>query len=65
MAQTAFKTNPVALEELSDFPRSWFWDEDRIKAPLASVAFPASIRASIMPLGYRRCERLVWTASLA
>lgn len=53
MAQTAFKTNPVSLEELlrdcgsgkiqlPDFQRSWVWDEDRIKSLLASVseAFP-------------------------
>ncbi len=53
MAQTTFKTNPVALEELlndcgggriqlPDFQRSWVWDEDRIKSLLASIsqAFP-------------------------
>jgi uncharacterized protein with ParB-like and HNH nuclease domain len=53
MAQTTFKTNPVALEELlkdcgsgklqlPDFQRSWVWDEERIKGLLASVslAFP-------------------------
>lgn len=53
MAQTAFKTNPVALEELlnqcasgkiqlPDFQRSWVWDEDRIKSLIASIseAFP-------------------------
>jgi hypothetical protein len=53
MAQTAFKTNPVTLEELlkdcgsgklqlPDFQRSWVWDEERIKGLLASVslAFP-------------------------
>jgi hypothetical protein len=53
MAQTTFKTNPVALEELlkecgrgkiqlPDFQRSWVWDEDRIKGLLASIsqAFP-------------------------
>jgi hypothetical protein len=53
MAQTTFKTNPVALEELlkdcgsgkiqlPDFQRSWVWDEERIKGLLASIsqAFP-------------------------
>ena len=53
MPQTAFKTNPVSLEELlrdcangkiqlPDFQRSWVWDEDRIKSLIASVsqAFP-------------------------
>src|SRR6185437_7409795 len=53
MAQTTFKTNPVALEELlrecgsgkiqlPDFQRSWVWDEGRIRGLLASVsqAFP-------------------------
>jgi hypothetical protein len=53
MAQTAFKTNPVSLEELlkecgggkiqlPDFQRSWVWDEDRIKSLIASIseAFP-------------------------
>jgi hypothetical protein len=53
MVQTAFKTNPVSLEELlndcgngkiqlPDFQRSWVWDEDRIKSLLASIsqAFP-------------------------
>jgi len=53
MAQTAFKTNPISLEELlkecgsgkiqlPDFQRSWVWDEDRIKSLIASVseAFP-------------------------
>ena len=49
MAQTAFKTNPVSLEELlkdcgggkiqlPDFQRSWVWDEDRIKSLIASVS---------------------------
>lgn len=51
--QAAFKTNPVSLEELlrlcgngkiqlPDFQRSWVWDEDRIKALIASIsqAFP-------------------------
>jgi uncharacterized protein with ParB-like and HNH nuclease domain len=53
MAQTTFKTNPVALEELlkecasgkiqlPDFQRNWVWDENRIIGLLASVsqAFP-------------------------
>lgn len=53
MGQTAFKTNPVLLEELlkgcasgktqlPDFQRSWVWDEDRIKSLIASIseAFP-------------------------
>src|SRR5215212_8536412 len=53
MAQTAFKTNPVSLEELlnscgsgkiqlPDFQRSWVWDEERIKSLIASIseAFP-------------------------
>lgn len=53
MAQTAFKTNPVSLEDLlkecgsgkiqlPDFQRSWVWDEDRIKSLIASIseAFP-------------------------
>jgi hypothetical protein len=51
--QTAFKTNPVSLEELlrdcgsgkiqlPDFQRSWVWDEERIKGLIASIsqAFP-------------------------
>ena len=49
MAQTAFKTNPVSLEELlkdcekgiiqlPDFQRSWVWDEDRIKSLIPSRA---------------------------
>lgn len=53
MKQTAFKTNPISLEELlrhcgsgkiqlPDFQRSWVWDEDRIKSLVASIsqAFP-------------------------
>lgn len=53
MTSTAFKTNPIALEELlrhcasgkiqlPDFQRSWVWDEDRIRSLIASVsqAFP-------------------------
>lgn len=53
MAQAAFKTNPVSLEELlrhcetgriqlPDFQRSWVWDEERIKSLVASIsqAFP-------------------------
>lgn len=53
MKQTAFKTNPISLEELlrhcgsgkiqlPDFQRSWVWDEDRIKSLIASIsqAFP-------------------------
>lgn len=53
MKQTAFKTNPVGLEELlrlcgsgkiqlPDFQRSWVWDEERIKSLIASIsqAFP-------------------------
>jgi Protein of unknown function DUF262 len=53
MAQTAFKTNPISLEELlkdsgngkiqlPDFQRSWVWDEDRIKSLISSIseAFP-------------------------
>jgi len=53
MAGAAFKTNPHDLHELlkdchhgriqlPDFQRSWVWDEDRIKALVASVsrAFP-------------------------
>lgn len=53
MSQTAFKTNPVKLEELlrgcesgkvqlPDFQRSWVWDEDRICGLVASIsqAFP-------------------------
>ena len=53
MAQTAFKTNPVLLEELlrdceqgkiqlPDFQRSWVWDEDRIRSLISSIsqAFP-------------------------
>jgi hypothetical protein len=53
MAGTAFKTNPVGLEELlkhcasgkiqlPDFQRSWVWDEERIRGLIASVsqAFP-------------------------
>jgi len=53
MAQTAFKTNPVSMEELlkdcgggkiqlPDFQRSWVWDEDRIKSLISSIseAFP-------------------------
>lgn len=51
--QAAFKTNPIALEELlrqcgsgriqlPDFQRSWVWDEERIKGLIASIsqAFP-------------------------
>jgi hypothetical protein len=50
---TAFKTNPISLEDLlkdcrsgklqlPDFQRSWVWDEDRIKSLIASIsrAFP-------------------------
>lgn len=50
---TAFKTNPISLEELlrqcgsgkiqlPDFQRSWVWDEERIKGLIASIsqAFP-------------------------
>ncbi len=50
---TAFKTNPVALEELlrhcsvgriqlPDFQRGWVWDEERIRSLIASIsqAFP-------------------------
>ena len=53
MKHTAFKTNPISLEELlrycgsgkiqlPDFQRSWVWDEDRIKSLIASIsqAFP-------------------------
>lgn len=53
MVQTAFRTNPVSLQELlkdcargkiqlPDFQRSWVWDEDRIKSLIASIsqAFP-------------------------
>lgn len=53
MKQTAFKTNPIRLEELlllcgngkiqlPDFQRSWVWDEERIKSLVASIsqAFP-------------------------
>jgi hypothetical protein len=53
MAQTTFKTNPIALEELlkdcgsgkiqlPDFQRSWVWDEERIRGLLSSIslAFP-------------------------
>ena len=53
MAQSTFKTNPVALEtllrqcgdgkiQLPDFQRSWVWAEDRILSLIASVssAFP-------------------------
>jgi hypothetical protein len=53
MAQTAFKTNPIGLEELlrkcgsgkiqlPDFQRSWVWDEDRIRSLISSIsqAFP-------------------------
>ncbi|MEQ9145443.1 MAG: DUF262 domain-containing protein [Parvibaculaceae bacterium] len=53
MRPTAFKTNPISLEELlrdcgsgkiqlPDFQRSWVWDEDRIKSLIASIsqAFP-------------------------
>jgi hypothetical protein len=53
MAQTAFKTNPVSLEELlkdcgsgkiqlPDFQRGWVWDEDRIRSLISSIseAFP-------------------------
>lgn len=53
MAGSAFKTNPVYLNELlkdcehgilqlPDFQRSWVWDEDRIKSLIASIsrAFP-------------------------
>jgi hypothetical protein len=53
MKQTAFKTNPINLEELlrhcgsgkiqlPDFQRSWVWDEERIKGLVASIsqAFP-------------------------
>lgn len=53
MRQTAFKTNPIYLEELlrhcgngriqlPDFQRSWVWGEDRIKSLIASIsqAFP-------------------------
>lgn len=53
MKQTAFKTNPIGLEELlrhcsigkiqlPDFQRSWVWDEERIKSLIASIsqAFP-------------------------
>lgn len=49
----SFKTNPVSLDELlkacetgviqlPDFQRSWVWDEERIKALIASIsqAFP-------------------------
>lgn len=50
---TAFKTNPVGLEELlkqcqsgdlqlPDFQRSWVWDDERIRGLIASIsqAFP-------------------------
>jgi hypothetical protein len=49
MAHTAFKTNPIKLEDLlrdcasgkiqlPDFQRSWVWDEARIGSLLASVS---------------------------
>src|SRR5271166_20651 len=60
MAQTAFKTNPIGLEELlhdcragklqlPDFQRSWVWDEERIKSLIASVsrAFPIGALMSL------------------
>ena len=50
---TAFKTNPVSLEQLlmlcrsgemqlPDFQRSWVWDDERIRGLIASIsqAFP-------------------------
>ena len=50
---TAFKTNPVGLEDLlrqcqscdlqlPDFQRSWVWDDERIRGLIASIsqAFP-------------------------
>jgi hypothetical protein len=53
VAQTAFKTNPVGLEQLlhdcgagkiqlPDFQRSWVWDEERIRSRISSIsqAFP-------------------------
>src|ERR1700716_2931878 len=53
MKQTAFKTNPISLEELlrdcgngklqlPDFQRSWVWDEERIRSLIVSIsrAFP-------------------------
>lgn len=53
MSITAFKTNPISLQELlidcgrgkiqlPDFQRSWVWDEERIKSLIASIsqAFP-------------------------
>jgi hypothetical protein len=53
MSRSAFKTNPISLEELlrhcgsgriqlPDFQRSWVWDEERIKSLIASIsqAFP-------------------------
>ena len=49
MAYSTFKTNPIDLIELlkdchcgklqlPDFQRSWVWDEDRIKALIASIS---------------------------
>lgn len=64
MAQTTFKTNPIALEtllrscgdgrlQLPDFQRSWVWAEDRILSLIASVsrAFPIG---ALMTLSARR-----------
>ena len=65
MKQTAFKTNPISLEELlrycgngkiqlPDFQRSWVWDEDRIKSLIASIsqAFPVGALMTLeMKLG--------------
>ena len=52
----AFKTNPVALEELlvdvgkgkiqlPDFQRDWLWDDDRIRSLIASISrgFPVGV----------------------
>ncbi len=57
---TTFRTNPVLLEDLlrdcgsgalqlPDFQRSWVWDEERIKALIASIsqAFPVGALMSL------------------
>lgn len=66
MAGSAFKTNPIYLNELledcehgilqlPDFQRSWVWDEDRIKSLIASIscAFPVGALMSLAAGGVK------------
>lgn len=64
MAKSAFKTNPVHLEELlgncakgkiqlPDFQRSWVWAEDRIQSLISSVSLALPIGA-LMTLETKR-----------